>query len=216
MKLRTKKIIAREFLTLIVLLLLSGLIGLCIYPYNSFRQSQIKSTEKEITAQQSKSDSLSFAYNKKRNAQETFFNSLSSEFNITASDQNTADKTWKILSKVYHSDSIPIKYDKTWDAELVKFIKSKGYNNGKEFEKFVGENLLNKNDSLNYQQSEKVNQSISALEIKATHLKHKIFDSNEQMKFSLLILIILLSIAYPFRFLILGIKWSVKTIKQKD
>lgn len=195
---------------------MSGLIGLFIYPYNSFRQSQINSTETEITAQKSKSDSLSSVYNKKRNAQETFFNSLSSEFNITASDQNTPDKTWKILSEVYHSDSIPIKYDKIWDAKLVKFIKSKGYNDGKAFEKFVGENLLNKNDSLNYQQSEKVNQSISALEIKATHFKNKIFDSNEQIKFSLLILIILFSIAYPLRFLILGIKWSVKIIKQQD
>ncbi len=216
MELRTKKIIAKEFLTLIIVLLLSGLVGLCIYPYNSLRRYQINKTEKEIAAQQIKSDSLSFGYKKKRKVQETFFNAISSEFNIAASNQNTVDKSWKVLSKVYHSDSIPIRFEKTWDAELVRYIKSMGYKDGKAFENFVGENLLNKNDSLNYEQSENVNQSISKLEIKVTRYKHNIFNSNEQIKFSLLVLIILLSIVYPIRFLILGIKWSLKTIKQND
>lgn len=216
MKLSVKKLIAREFLILILILVVTIMSGLCIFPYNAFKQSQISSTQKEIFAQTKMSDSLSSLYDKKRNIQETFFAALATEYNLSKSKENSTEMLWKILSESYYADSIPIKYEKEWDIKLVGFLKSRGYDSGKSFQKFVEENLLNKNDSLNKRKSKKINKYISDLQIKSNHLKYEIFDTKKQIKFSLLILIFIFSIAYPLRFLILGIKWSVKTIKQKD
>lgn len=215
MKLSIKKIIAREFLILTTLILFSVLFGLCIYPYNAFRKLQIDSLESEISAKKKEMDSLTFMYNKKLTKQKEFFNesfeALSSEYQLDSSEA-----TWKGLAKSYHSDSIIYFYEKKWDAKVVNFLNSKGFNDGRAFEKFVGENLLNKNDSINYLKSKKVDQNITELKNQSNQLYKKILSSREQIDFSLLIFKILFLIAFPLRFLILGIKWSINTIKQKE
>jgi hypothetical protein len=215
MKLSIKKTIAREFLILITLILFSVLCGICIYPYNVFLKSQITSIEKEISFQSKQSANLSSVFRKKRLTQETFIKALTLEYNISETDENTTEKTWKVLEERYTSDSIPIFYKK-WDKKVVEFLKSRGFNEGKGFEKFVGENILNKNDSINYLKSKKVDQSISELKIQSNHFKDKILSSKEQMNFSFLIFIILMLVAFPLRYLIWGIKWSIKTIKQNE
>ena len=216
MKLTTKKIFAREFLTLILILVLTGLFILIIYSYNAYKQTKIDSIRETINFQNKKSDSLSNQYNEKLSAQRVFFVALTSEFSITDPEQNSSDKTWKILRDSYYSDSMAIKFEKNWDAKLVSFLKSKGYESGNTFENFVGKNILTKDDSINFQKSDKINQSISGLEKNINNYHYQIISSDEQLRLSLWVLVILLIIIYPLRFLLIGIKWSIKTIKQQD
>ncbi len=189
--------------------------GLCIYPYNAFRRLQIDSIKIEISAEKKEIDSLTLTLNKKLTKQKEFFNesfeALSSEYQLDSSEA-----TWKGLAKSYRSDSIPYFYEKKWDDKVVKFLNSKGFNDGKAFETFVGENLFNQNDSINYLKSKKIDQNVTEFKNQSNQFNKKILSSKEQINFSLLIFKILFSIAFPLRFLILGIKWSITTIKQKE
>lgn len=215
MKLNVKKIIAREFLILTFLTFFSVLCGLCIYPYNAFRRLQFTNNEKEISFLSQKKANLLSIFNHKRKAQENFYKALSAEYDLIESEQNTSEKTWEGLGKAYLSDSIPIRYSK-WDSRVRLFLSSRGFNDAKTFEKFVGENIFNKNDSINYLKSKKVDQNVTELKNQSNQLKRKILSSREQIDFSLLIFKILFLIAFPLRFLILGIKWSINTLNQKE
>jgi hypothetical protein len=220
MKLSTKKIIAKEFLIFFGILILSVLLGLCIYPYNAYRHSQIESIRNEISYKTNQSDSLSIKYNTKLKTQENFSKLLISTWSDPEADSLHSDINrllWKEWGEDYRSDSIPYYYEKKWGPKIVNFLRSKGFADGKEFEKFVGSNLLNKKDSTNYQQSKQLEEIISELEIRISDLRQEINDSYQQIWVIILELIILLTIiAYPIRFFILLIKWSVKTLKQKE
>jgi len=106
-------------------------------------------------------------------------------------------------------------YNRVPSSDFVKFLKSEGYDNSEAFEKFLSENLLTKSDSLNYLESEKTDQIIFGVIIESNHIKEKMIDSDEHMKFFAQVLAILFSIAYPIRFFALGVKWSLGIINQK-
>jgi len=212
MNLSTKKIIAREFLILAVVLLLSLFAGICIYPYNFYKQNQINAKNDKIHALRKKSDSLSLVYNEKKRVQKIFFNSASLIFGWSESYQDL----WKLLGEKYHNGSIPVMYNRVPSSDFVKFLKSEGYDNSEAFEKFLSENLLTKSDSLNYLESEKTDQIIFGVIIESNHIKEKMIDSDEHMKFFAQVLAILFSIAYPIRFFALGVKWSLGIINQKN
>jgi hypothetical protein len=215
MRLTTKKILAREFLILIFLTLFSIICGLLTFPYNTFRKLQIYSINKEIYSQKGKMDSLSTSYNKKLINQKNFYNesfeALSAEYQLDSSEA-----TWNDLTKSYIADSIIYFYENKWDKKVVKFLQSKGFNNGETFKKFVGENIFSKNDSINYSRSKKIEMKILELKNQSNIYNNKILSFKEQLNISFLIFMILFSIAFPIRFLILGIKWSIETIKLKE
>ena len=68
MKLDTKKIIAREFLTLIIVFFIGLIIFFCTYPYNAFKQMQIEEQAIEISKKTKLADSLSLSFKTKLNS----------------------------------------------------------------------------------------------------------------------------------------------------
>ena len=72
MKLSTKKIIAQEFLTLIIVLTLGLISFLFTYPYNLYKRHQVENISTEISKKKL-ADSLSISYKSKLGKQNWYF-----------------------------------------------------------------------------------------------------------------------------------------------
>jgi hypothetical protein len=96
---------------------------------------------------------------------------------------------------------------KLFNPVFLKFLKSNGFENNKSFENFLEKNLLTKIDSLNIFESEKVCREISVMENSERDYQSQIISSEKQITLSVWVLIILFSIAYPIRFIVLAIDW---------
>lgn len=80
MKQEFKKTIAREFLIVITVFILTLISFLSIYPYNWFKSKQIKSISESINLQDKILDSLSNSYKKKSNNQDWLYNKFGEGF----------------------------------------------------------------------------------------------------------------------------------------
>ena len=212
MKLGRKKIIAREFLTLISCVLISIVAYIGTFPYNNIIRSKIKKIESKIQNLDYQSDSLIKPYKQKIKKQEWFYN----EFIRLATYKvyEKYDEVWQRLSKLQKSDSIIYKWENVWSKDLIRITKEIGFKNGKEFNQFIIDYSFNEKD---YEIQNKVaslnNQIEIYLKIKPT--RNLILTSSEQLQFGLYCLVIFSIIVFPLRYLIYSIKWSIKTLKQK-
>ena len=140
MKQEVKKIIAREFLIITAVLILSVITFLSIYPYNWFKSTQINSISKYITLQDKILDSLSNSYKKKSENQDWLYNQFKDRFEEPVKAAYRADKSdgkpnlstfnnftlyisaTKAISKEENSKRVK---NKTW-LEIAKQVTEKG------------------------------------------------------------------------------------------
>ncbi len=115
MNIKTKKIIAREFLVFLICIGISIVTFLAIYPYNYFMRNKIDSFKKDISEKKILSDSLSKSYMLKYDTQFWFTGEFNKKFNMS----NT--KLWESLYEIAKGDSVKYKWENTWDNELILF-----------------------------------------------------------------------------------------------
>ncbi len=87
MKLQTKKIIAREFLVLIVTVIIASISFVLIYPYNSYRQNQLDKLTDTIYSKSKLADSLANSYNiwsiqQQKDPLKDLYNEFNSQLNL--------------------------------------------------------------------------------------------------------------------------------------
>jgi len=216
MKLTTKKIIAREFLTLTLVLTLGLISFLCTYPYNAYKRNQAKNISSEISEKSKKADTLSLTFKNKLGQQKWFFDKYSNQWDISGDVINTSDKLWKRLDYLALNDSIKYKWQNVWDKDLIAFNKKIGFSNPEEFQSFIDKNRVTKIDSANYDSSLAINSEIALLTKNKKNYESEILSYNEQTEFGLKALIICFIILFGFRYLFYSLKWSLKTLKQKS
>ena len=217
MKLQTKKNIAREFLILITISVMSLISFVLIFPYNLLRQHQIDTLTKDIYHKTEFADSLTDSYNRlniKQQSKDNFIkqvhNAIVNRFgkdnvvdynefyNKITTDKNYAKQVHNQLSIDYGKDNVISFYD--FNKNLVDVKKA--------------------NDSIPYyterkKQADNIYIEISSLEKNKEYAQSKIFSSKEQIHFAVIILKILLSLLF-IRYIFYSIKWSIKTLKQPD
>jgi hypothetical protein len=215
MKLTTKKIIAREFLTLTLVLTLGLISFLCTYPYNAFKRNQVERKSIEISEKSKRADSLSLSFKNKIDQQKWFFDKYSSHWDISGDKINTSEKLWKRLDFLALNDSIKYKWQNVWDKDLIEFNKELGFLNPDEFQSFIDKNRITKTDSTNYDSSLSINSEVAALTQNKKDYDSKILSFNEQTEFGLKASIICFIILFGFRYLFYSIRWSLKILKQK-
>ena len=93
MKQEVKKIIAREFLIAIAVLILSAITFLSVYPYNWFKSTQINSISESINIQDKILDSLSNSYKKKSDNQDWLYNQFKERFEESVNANYKIDKS---------------------------------------------------------------------------------------------------------------------------
>lgn len=212
MKLSTKKIIAKEFLLIISILLVTLIFNISIYPYNYFLERNILSEDQNILDLRQKANGVLLNYNKKKENHDMFYRLLLVEYDLNES----STKIWTDLTRLYYTDSIPIKFNNTWEKKLIRLLNNEGFKNGKEFEDFVHENIFTEKDSLDFRYAQSLNDSINLLTNKISGYYNKMIYKSRHREYTLYFLLILILIAYPVRFLFIGIKWSINTIKQNN
>ena len=216
MKLTTKKIIAREFLIMILVLTIGLILFLCTYPYNAYKRNQVENKSIEISEKSKKVDTLSLSFKNKIDQQNWFFEKYSNHWDISGDKINTSEKLWKRLDFLALNDSIKYKWQNVWDKELLAFNKEIGFTNPDEFKSFIDKNRITKIDSSNYDSSLAINSEIALLTKNKKDYESEILSYNEQTEFGLKALIICFIILFGFRYLFYSLKWSLKTLKQKS
>lgn len=214
MKLTNKKIIAREFLTLTIILALGLISFLSTYPYNAYKRNQVENKNTEISEKRNKVDTLSLSFKNKIDQRKWFFDKYSNHWDISRVE-NTPDKLWKRLDYLALNDSIKYYWQNVWDKDLLAFNKEIGFLNPNEFQSFIDKNRITKKDSSNYDTFLAINSEIALLIKNIKNYESDILSSNEQTEFGQKALIICFIILFGFRYLFYSIKWSIKTLKQK-
>ncbi len=215
MQLKTKKKIAKEVLLFFSGGLLALIIYLLIYPYNWYCSSKYDSIQKVIASKTIQADSLANEYNLKSKQQQWFYDVNSKEYDVAALGYKSYADLWNRIEAIYKSDSIEYKYSKTWSKELIEVLDKIGFHNVQMFKQFIEKNILTQIDKANKSKSDDIKSEILKLDSEKYRWELKAFTSNEQMKFAIKALIIILIIFYPVRLLFWLIVWSLKTLKER-
>jgi len=216
MKIKTKKIIAREFLTLTIVLTLALISFLCTYPYNALKRNQSKNLSIEISVKSKNAETLILPFKNKIEQQKWFFDKFSNQWDTSRGVINTYDKLWKRLDYLALNDSIKYKWQHVWDKDLIAFNKKIGFSNPEEFQSFIEKNRFTKSDSNNNDLSNNIIAEINLLSLKKNKLESETMSMNEQYEFGLITLFITFIILFGIRYLFYAIIWSFKTLKEKS
>ncbi|MDB9755927.1 hypothetical protein OAB20_06545 [Winogradskyella sp.] len=214
MKLNRKKIIAREILIVVACALVFGLTFIGTIPYNYVIKSRIDNLK---TTSQSLSDSIRMVqvnFLTKIDKQKEFLEISKSKGWLT--ENENYKEYWARLYKSVEKDSFKYKWD-TFSASFKDELKDEvGFETAFDFENYIKTNSLTPNElELNYI-AEKVIDERQTIEDKIQTEKYKLMDVEDRLQFSLLGLFIAGVFAFPLRYLFYAIKWSIKTLKQKE
>lgn len=211
---KIRKIIAREFLLLLVLIVLGSLIVLSVFPYNAYQRNQVVNLNSEIGLKEKQTNSLHKTVNEKIKNQEWFFVKVSSEFDIANSEYSELKTLWPLLQRIAENDSTAYRWNNKWENSLIEFHKSIGFKNPEELESFIEQNSVYSKDSIDLKKSNEIRIEIKGLNTRKSDLKRKIFTESDKENMAIGIGIILFGILFLSRYLFYAIKWSIKTLKE--
>jgi len=105
---------------------------------------------------------------------------------------------------------------KTEKLFIFAFNKKIGFSNPEEFQTFIENNRLTKEDSINNDLTKDIIAEINLLSIKKNKLESESMSIDEQFEFGLITLIVTFIILFGLRYLFYAITWSFKTLKEKS
>jgi hypothetical protein len=211
MKLRIKKIIAREFLLMTIVLVISVICFLSIYPYNLYKDNQLKKINKLVEQKARLADSLSYRYKVKQQNKSWFFEKFTAKHGLSIS-QN--EEFWNLLDELAKKDSIKSRWKYLEKGPIS--LKTEGdFRTPEEFKSFFDTNRIEAIDILNNKQSLKVDQEITTLISQKKEIETKKFSFTTQVQFGIKLAIVFGILFFVIRYLFYAIRWSIKILKQK-
>ncbi|MCR9066736.1 MAG: hypothetical protein NXI00_22390 [Cytophagales bacterium] len=214
MKLNKKRIIAREFLLFLGCVLISSLAFIGTFPYNYSIDSKIDKFEKDIIPLTITIDSLETPFNAKVSMQKRFFEEW--QKNTDLADYKDYNEIWQRLEYLHKKDSIEYKWNNVWANTLLEFYRSVGFKNPSQLDKFIKDNSLNDSELKIATETETVRVKVANFESQINNYKNEILDIDDQLNFAFIFLIITGVITFPIRYLFYSVKWSLRTLKQKE
>ena len=212
MNLRTKKILAREFLLIIICIVISSFGFLGVMAYNGFQNRLLKKLLVEKLFFLNKIQNLESTYTLKIRNQKRFYDE-SVKNNWHTRDWDYLN-LWNKLQTLKKSDSINYQWKNLYGEEFQEIVKNQfGIQNGKDFENFIGNNSLTKKDNRSQIEIITINSTLKKINDQIKIRQKKVFQKNEKMEFAFMCLFILGTILFPVRYLLYGIIWSLKTLK---
>ena len=208
MKLHLKKIIAREFLLVILAFFLSLIFYLGTYLYNYFRLFQINKIEKSIAINHILVSSLSNPLQVKQ----VRINLFKENANIEGFDTTGV---WERLVEVEKADSIKYYWDNKWSKDVIKFTKKQGFLKDEEFKSFILSTKIDTVDIKNYNKSQEFQENVNDFKSQKKILESKVLSGSMQIDFGIGAAIILVFLLFPLRYFFYSTSWSIKTLKEK-
>ena len=183
MELKTKKIIAREFLLLLICLGVFIITFISFFTYNSIKESKFNKLQNEINLNETSNNNLNHSYDKKYQKHAWLYNKINAEFDLENSKYNDPEKLWKRLNDLIQKDSLRYKYEHYPDIK--KSFKLAGLTSVESVEIFIKTNNLNKAEISDIEKIVKKNKLDNLLKSKATEIKNSILSPYEKTKLSL-------------------------------
>ena len=205
MKLKTKKILAKESLIFISCGVLFGLLSLSITIWNWYCEQRIENITEEIVNNKFIADTLGLSYDKKLEMQEWFWDKYSSCF---LTDLESSNQCWVKHQDMYYDNLLSNYYE---HEKMINFYRKIGFDDFKTLRNFIGDNIITNFDHDNKAKSIKLRGNSDLYSILCDY-RLKIVYKEKHTFFSLITLIIIFGIVYPLRFLYLLIGWSIKTL----
>ncbi|MFM2225671.1 MAG: hypothetical protein RJA07_1873 [Bacteroidota bacterium] len=207
MQLQTKKIIAREFLLLILSMAIALVVFGGTYLYNFIQEKRVQKIEVQISAKKLLVDSLgSGIILEKRNQRNWFYNA-----NRKYYGDLTIDSFWNLMQ--LRRDSFVIRYHKIYTPELKSFLTSLGFETPEKLRDFVVSNLFNEKDFAIIRKQQIIEKEIKKLEKEKIEITE--ISQQEAKQISNWTFVISIIVLFLLRYLFYGIRWSLKTLKQE-
>ena len=228
MKLQIKKIIAREFLILLLSASIALVSYLVIYPYNYFKQREVDKLSQQISLNKSISDSLSKPLKTKTEKQLWFSDKYYKEYHlddpyktskyydeygIPIMEHNSNLRVFERLKYLSQNDSIFLLWKDKKDFE--EFGGRFGFQTPKDFKVFIDDNIITQDNITKSNQSDTVDNKIKADLLERDNIKTKVVPSNTQMTLTYSIFLFAIIALFGLRYIFYGIKWSLRALKQK-
>ncbi|MCB0401699.1 MAG: hypothetical protein KDD41_06415 [Flavobacteriales bacterium] len=193
------KIIAREFLLIILSIIILGIAYVSIKIYNYYHESKIIELEDKIDIEKNQLESINF-YEKKYN-QKWLYEKYQVHYSY--------NMFWDRLQQLAEKDSIQYLWNRM-NQENNDFLFSIGFNHHTDFQEFILLNSFNIEDKRKYKNILKIK-----IDLKNEKLFHesKNINNYEIKKLLKSLSIILLLLFFIIRYLYYSIKWSIKTLK---
>lgn len=216
MELKTKKIIAREFIILTTVFFMGLILLLSTFPYNAIIRNKVESQNYKISYKTKLADSLDNNYLTKIENQEWYLNEYINTYSVNSNKfSDLRDKLWVLLKNLSTEDSINYKWENEWGEGFESFNKNLGFSNPQELKTFIERNIITKLDSSNHDSAFIIKSEIYSLSENKNELEKKILSKEERKALWLKILFYCYFILFVIRYLFYCIKWSIKTLKQK-
>ena len=214
-----KKIIAKEFLILLSTIVISLLSLVYTYGYNIILNNQKNVLEDSLTTTPTLDykniNELKRSYNNKIDVQnEVFYLGTRLYNNVGYLKQfETRYQFWNIILK---DDYKTFMNDYNSNNSFWKEFNKRNYdyiNSYESFRVFVEKYTINEKDHKDYDTAIVNEKYRETLEHRIRILKSKLINDNKQFRIALNTFFITFLIAFVFRYLVIGIIWSINTLK---
>lgn len=211
---KNTKIIAREFLIVMLALTISIIFFLCTYPYNKIKRTQLERISIQMFEKSKKAYYLSLPYENKLNRQNWLYYKYSYTWDF-GGEKNSSYKLWKYLDHLYLNDSLTYTWQNVWSKDFIAFNSQIGFSNSKEFQSFIEKNRLTKIDLINNDSSLALKRDIEFLSNRNSKLVSQIIPYGLKVELTKNLLITLFIIFFVLRYLMYAIKWSFQTLRSR-
>lgn len=212
MKLETKKLIAREFLLMLIVIGISVIVFISTFAYNSYKKGKYTTLQNEIILKEKTNQQLSHSFTQKFENHAWLYNVINENFDLSNSGYDDPEKLWERFNVLIVKDSLRYKY--VHNTKVKRSFELAGLSNVGSVEKFIKQNTLTSIENSNIKSFVKNRKIINSLKSKTKKIRVSILTNIEITKRSLMLLFIGLVIIFPLRFLFYSINWSIKILKQ--
>jgi hypothetical protein len=215
LSLKTRKIVAREFIILIITLVITLFGFLYTVFHNISIDNKIKAFKAEFANNVRTADSLSKIYKAKTNNQQWFYFQLLKEVDLGSASYNNYESLWRRLEEISMHDSLIYKYNYAWSKTATDVFKHIGFNTPEKLNSFIQRNSISSKDSMDYNDSNRALNRNNLINNQISYQSDLKFISQKQAIFSLYCFLIAFTILFVLRWILYGLKWSIATLKKK-
>lgn len=211
METKTKKLIAREFLVLCVVIGLTLLVFLSTFIYNYYQSKQISQIDESIIVKKKGADSLTFPYRKKTTAKawfkQTFWNTTKAYGAFTNDD-------WDSFTKWAKKDTLNNFWSDQFNLDQKKVYQEMGFAEPKHLVNFFLHHESQQADIDKFNEGKLLEATvINKLKQERNKIIHKKVSAKHRKSIALYTFLILLLLAFGIRYVCNSIRWSIKTLK---
>ncbi|WP_339794445.1 hypothetical protein [uncultured Imperialibacter sp.] len=214
---KARKVIAREFLILVAHGALFVLGYMATYPVDfidkRIKESAVKELERYILEKGDSAELLLKPFKAKEERRIWFYQQME-KYEATGNYSNS-NELWQRVETLNKSDSIIQNWQGRWSPSLTNVLKEVGFADAVSFNTFIESNSYTQEEIDSRARVKTLTDQIDEIYSKKSFQVHYDMDMDERLDFSLICLIVVGAFAYPVRYLIYAIRWSIATLREK-